>query len=104
MAKKRSEEKRDFVDSAFDVETPAPVQVEDPMEAMLNMGADMEGVSQVDKKVTDIAVMLTAPKAKVSKNGWLLDLTIEDVKGFEAQGVLVGFDTQDNGLYSVKVK
>ena len=104
MAKKRLGEKRDFVDSAFDVEPTAPVVVEDPMDAILNQGADMEGVMQIEKKETDIAVMLTAPKNKVSKDGWLLDLTMDDVRGFESEGVLIGFDIQDNGLYSVKVK
>ena len=55
----------------------------------------------------DVSVTLAKPAVKtvkVAKDGWRKDVTMEEVKKAQDKGILVGFDNQPNGLYSVKVK
>ena len=55
----------------------------------------------------DVRETLAKPAAKVikvAKDGWRKDVTMEEVVKAQEKGILVGFDNQPNGLYSIKVK
>lgn len=105
MRKKRSDKRQDIpkeeitMEEAFEEVSPAePVEkIEEKQESVV------EEIEDVDQE--DVRAKLNAPAVKaVKKSDWKKDVTIEEVAKAEKAGTLIGFDVQENGLYSIKVK